>query len=346
MDSLAGRDIRRTGNANVRVRAVESLRILEWAELMASDSLKRVRQVGRHLYLAYEAKEDRFRWRKLGRRGHIQEVLGARLPRAWWDRLYRSTRERVANVECMLETRAGIRRALHLAVWMAEHWTDIADETLQLLWQMPTVVNDMAGQTWTLSKTGGLSVTKTYHVRPDAPAYGCTYLPSLTQAARWEVAKREQAPGAGPAVGAAERVVAALEGRHATLLEWRKGQTAALRVYYDEGKDQWRWRSLRGRAGGSVTMSFDAMMASVAALGDRDPQVSAKWDDYVLWRRSRRVLLLLALLGEGAIQFPGGGWILRGRGAGSQEWTWVVDATRRSVFARHTESRAGWGVTR
>ena len=97
------------------------------------------------------------------------------------------------------------------------------------------------------------------------------------------------------------------------------------RLYRVQTRDGWTVRQFDPRKRGTTNLALDHLAAHLPSYPRRFQQVLSEVHELLVRRANyRRLLRIIAEIGEAAIRFPGGRWLLRGHQAGSTRVDWYA----------------------
>jgi len=120
---------------------------------------------------------------------------------------------------------------------------------------------------------------------------------------------------------------------------------AGVRVYYCEKLDSWMLRQLIGPRLSRYLNDVNGRKFLSKVREQEREWVEKTLDGIERRKRLKRVLHVMAILGEAAQQWPGGQWQLRGEGGGGKAAAWVVTTTRQGVSVIQDGVTVGQGRT-
>lgn len=319
------------GERDVRVRAVAAVSAVERAVHEMERQLKAIRAIGR-LRLQYDRRENRFRWRwwEAPKRAR---PMGARLSWEQLRGLRDSTKSKVWAVQQLLEARRAGMTVLQLAQWAMATGVDWQEQTVTLRWSR----GDRRRATWGFLLSGGMM--RRGNVGPmDAVESGHAEAVNRINIGPHEAWRGEITAGVEYIVQDLQRIDESLTNAKQALRRW-------LRLYYSIASDTWQFRQIWGpRRSRYVSQEVLTRLMGKVTEHERGVLEQARLVMERRWRM-KRLLHVLATLGEAAQRWPGGVWQLRGEQGGEKSSAWVATVADHgvSVIDHGVTVGQGWG---
>lgn len=327
------------GARDARRRAVAAVDELEGTLWLLDRHLRGIGLVGRLLRLRYHRQEERYHWRvRMGL--HDWRYVGARVPPEVKRLIHRKTRRRVDDIELLFDIRLAGRSALRMIVWWMTEPSRWKSEYVRLVWrgeENGSARGRRPEMTWLFRQDGRFSAGGTYQVKRGVPR---TYRPNV-ESLMARLAQIPQQPGP------VTKGVTHLVDRLADCDRWLETHAGKLhggcRVYYCIEQDAWWFQEILP-GGRNRYMNPDRLQAAVqdcstTRCGPCVPEVLggvlAEARSMVERRRViKRALRVIAVLAEGACNWPRGSWQLLGRRADREAADWVGTDDGRGVLSR------------
>lgn len=306
------------GERDVRRRAVTAIAPIERVLQAVEAELKGQPRVGR-LRLRYHQRSNHFEWR-LSEAVRRTSSLSGGLQDEQLRRLRPSTRAKVESVRRLLGVRAAAIAVLRLTEWALTHGEKWSEQTVTLRWSS----GEFRRAIWGAMLSGG--IMKRGGVRPlDGMESGHVALvQSLNVGTEPQGWRGEATEGVKCVVEEMRRIDEQLE-------DMQRQLRGGVRVYYCEKLDSWMLRQLIGPRL-SRHLSDESGRRVLNKVREQERGVVEKVLDGIERRkRLKRVLHLVAIMGEAAQQWPGGHWQLRGERGAGQAAAWVASATERGM---------------
>lgn len=320
------------GERDVRVRAVAAIAAIERTVQVVERELKARPRIGL-LRLRYHKRDDRFEWRWLEASRRTSPLSGG-LQDERLQVLRPSTRAKVESVQRLLSVRAAAIAVLRMTEWGLGHGDKWGEQTVTLRWSS----GEFRRAIWGVLLSGG--IMRRGKVRPldgvesgHAPVMETLNVGDEPQGWRGEVTE-----GVRCVVEEMRRIDEQLE---AVQRQLRGG----VRLYYCDKLDSWMLRQLMGPRLSRYLNDEVARKLLCKLLEQERGLVEKALEGIERRKRLKRVLHLVATLGEAAGHWPGGQWQLRGERGAGQAATWVATVTERGMSVIQDGATAGQGNT-
>jgi hypothetical protein len=301
------------GERDVRVRAVAGVAAIERVLQTISVELKAVPRISR-LRLYYDRRDNRFEWRWWEARWRSKRA-GHRLQEEQLRGLRPSTKARVAGVQLLLDVRSAAVAVLRVAEWTLQHGPDWQEQTVTLRW----AAGNMRRVVWSFLLSGGV------------PRRGNVQVFDGVESGHLDVVNKlnigcEPHGWRGEMTEGVKHIVTAIQREDEELMRLQESLRGWLRLYYDGRRDSWIVRQMIGpKRSRYVSDEVCERLMENMIEGERRVLHQVK-EAMQRRRRLKRVLHVLATLGEAAQKWPGGQWQLRGERGAGRSAAWVATA--------------------
>ena len=321
------------GARDVRLRAVAGVTQIERVLETVNRELRAVPRIGR-LKLRYHRRNNYFewRWREARRRS---TVAGYRFSQEQLAVLRQSTRTKVEAVQRVLDVRTAAIGVLRLIEWALDTGENWQEQTVTLRWSC----GERRRAVWGFLLSGG--IVRRGNVNPlDGVESGYSAeVKRLSVSVAPEGWRGEVTGAVRYAVEELCRIDDQLKGLQGSLRAW-------LRMYYNVGTDTWTVRQLFGPKR-SRYVADEACERLMGKLIEQEREILDKAVATMRRRRRlKRLLHVVAGIGEAAQHWPGGTWQLRGEGNGEVSAVWVATALKRGMSMIREGVVVGHGKSR
>ena len=321
------------GERDVRLRAVAAVAAIERVLQTIDVELKARPRISR-LRLYYDRRDKRFEWRwwkamwRSTRAGH-------RLEEEQLKGLRPSTKARVAAVEQLLKVRESAVSVLRMAEVLLTRGTDWDEQTVTLRW----TAGERRRVVWAFQLSGGIARRGNVEEMDGVESGYLDVVNRLNVGGQPHGWRGELTEGVTHIVKNVQAEDEKLVGLQSNLRRW-------LRLYYAAGRDSWVIRQMIGaKRSRHVTEEVcERLMGKV--VEEERVVVEKVLEGMRRRRRLKRILHVLATLGEAAQKWPGGQWQLRGERGGGETAVWVATAGGHGVAVIKNGVAEGQGKRR
>jgi hypothetical protein len=335
------------GEEDPRVLAVQGVHRIELVLRLLDGGLQLQRKFGRRLRFYFHKRDHRYQWKYLVKPGSGKEsaseklllvetmptypewkTLGGSVPADMVGRLHSRTRDKVLGIERMLNIRQDGRAIIHLVGWLMEHGMKGESRVIGLTWEGPEQVGRV---TWSVQFDGRYMCQGNWQAKA---GIGSQY---SAQDLRIREQIRSNAP-LGSYAGTIQREwvdrLADIDQQLRRVADLLLEQHSGIRLYPTPKKDTWRFRRLDFFGHG-----FHLPTKQVAEAAEvLTSQMRANVHDGLALIRERmqvkRVLRVVAILGEVGWEWRGGRWIVKGYDGGVDGLKWMATADRSGVVGQ------------
>lgn len=301
------------GERDVRVRAVAGVAAIERVLQTIDVELKVVPKIGR-LRLYYDRRDNRFEWRWWEAVSRLRRV-GVRLDEKLFLQLRPTTRAKVNSVQRLLDVRVTAVAVLRVAEWALTGGAEWREETVTLRWSS----GQLRRAVWAFQLSGGIGRRGDVKVLDGVE---CGYLDVVN---RLNIGQ-EPHGWRGEVTEGVKHIVKEMQMEDEKLVGLQGMLRKWLRLYYAVGTDSWMLRQMIGPKR-SRHVSEEVCERLLMKIEEHERKIVENVLKGIQRRRRvKRLLHILATLGEVAQKWPGGQWQLRGEQGGGRSSAWVATA--------------------